>query len=174
MDLNDISRILIKVAGISIMVFVLVGIPTYISYYFSLRLADFSFMAFFFMSILPMLIPLSAGYLMWKFPGTIANKIVSSEKEKATTNSKTIEDIEIIAFSVLGLYLLFNATSDIAYNLSYFYQTKEAAGEGSLLIEPYSFIIATIVEIIFALILLFGSKTLVRMFRKLRYGGIEK
>lgn len=165
MDLNGISQVLIKVAGISIIIFTLVGVPTYISYYFSLNLDNDSVGTFLLISVLPMALPILVGFLLWKFPGTIANKIVPSDNQ---VNSRTTEEIEIIAFSVLGLYLLFNAVSDIAYHLSFYHKTKDIAGDGAILVEPYSFIIATVIEIIFALVLLFGSKYLVHFFRKIR------
>ena len=171
MDQHELSRILIKVAGISIIIYVLVGIPAYISYYFSLRLVEESVITFFLVSILPMLIPLTAGYLMWQFPSTIANKIIKTKEDYNPRDSRIGFEIQIIAFSVLGMYLLFNSFSDIVYHLSYYFQTKEASGEGNIMINTYSLIFATAAEILFACLLLFGGKYIVGLIRKIRYGN---
>lgn len=168
MDTHELSRILIKIAGISIIIFVLVGIPSYISYYYSLQLKEDSVVSFFLISILPMIIPLLAGYLMWQFPNTIANKIIKPDTEEKPTDSKLGLEIQTIAFSVLGIYLLFNAFSDVIYHLSYYYKTMKASGTGYMEISTYAFIVATCAEIIFASVLLFGGKGVAEFLRKIR------
>ena len=170
MDHHELARILIKIAGISIIIYVLVGLPAYISYYFSLRLKDDSILMFLLISILPMIIPLVAGYLMWQYPNTIANKIIKTKTDDNLSNSKLGYEIEVVAFSVLGMYLLFNAFGDFVYNFGYYLNYENVGVEGYTKIDIYALMFTISAEIIFACVLLFGGKNIVGILRKIRYG----
>jgi hypothetical protein len=53
------------------------------------------------------------GAVFWFFPGTISNKIVSANApEKALLQFR---EVQLIAITVLGLYLLAHALTEIAY-----------------------------------------------------------
>lgn len=165
---NDLTRLLIKISGAVIIIFVLISIPGYVAFYFSLRLEDDSFWLFFIYSIIPVIIPIGGGLLMLYFPGMIANKLINGSQSEVIAEHD-IEPIQSIAFGVLGLYLLFRVISDLTYNFSYLYLNQKAYGLSNISdIDTYARIIATAFELLFALYLLFGAKGLSKMINKFR------
>lgn len=169
MDYRQLSNLLIKIAGIVIIVFAVTAIPGHINsflYQGQETLAKFALWV-----ILPLIVPLIVGLLMWSFPRTITNRIFEKDLEASGSN-RVAEEIERIAVTILGLILLFFALSDLTFNFVYVYFTnKENMGViTSFRISPedWGHIIGTIVEIVFALIILLKAKGVVHFIRRLR------
>ena len=151
MNYKELTTLLIKIAGAVLIIYELFGIPTFVSYYFSLRLEEESTITFFLMSVLPLAIPLLAGVVMLLFPSALANSIVSTSTE-IKTNEEFTSSFQLVAFGVLGVYLLFNVISDFVYNFTYLYQIDGLANKDNpLIIDTYARIVATMVELIFVL-----------------------
>ena len=171
MNYKELTTLLIKIAGAVLIIYELFGIPTFVSYYFSLRLEEESVITFFLMSVLPLVIPLLAGVVMILFPATLANKIVRTSEE-IKTNEEFTSSFQLVAFGVLGFYLLFNVISDFVYNFTYLYQIDGLTNKDNpLIIDAYARIVATVAELIFALYLLFGTKSLVALLNRVRKLG---
>jgi hypothetical protein len=119
----------------------------------------------------PLIFPLIIGSVMWFFPGTINNKIMGHDSEPSL-NNKTLNELERIAVTVLGLILMFYALSDITFHLVYVVaQNIEASAKLNTFMvgaENWGLIIATVFEIIFALFLLIKTNGLLLLLRKLR------
>jgi len=108
---------------------------------------------------------------MLLFPSTLVNKLVSSSS-KIKTNEAFSSMLQVVAFGLLGLYLLFNVVSDFAYNFSYLYQIDGLTNDDNpLIIDTYARIVATVAELFFALYLLFGTNRLVAFLKKARELG---
>jgi hypothetical protein len=168
LNYNDLTRVLIKIAGAIIIAFAISGMPSYLSYYFSLRLPDESVWLFFSYTVLPMAVPLCLGVVMLYLPGTIANKIVSPS-ERGSPAVSDLEGLQVVAFGVLGLYLLFQVLSDFIFNFSVIFLNKQMHAVTNISdIETYSRIIATVAELFFALYLLLGAKRLSGLISSLR------
>jgi hypothetical protein len=169
MDYRDITNLLLKIAGAVIVAYAIIEVPAYVSYYFSLR--DGSLGAFVGMTIIPMLIPLILGFGLLLFPETVTNKLLKGG-EISTESSIDLEAVERIAFSVLGLYLLFRVVSDLFYHgTSMFALSRHVEDVIEAYANPYALLVAAVAELVFALYLLFGAGGLVRLLAKLRTVG---
>ncbi len=169
MDYRQLSNLLIKIAGIVIIVFAVTAIPGHINsflYQGQDTLAKFAVWV-----IIPLIFPIIVGLLMWSFPGTLTNRIFEKDIESSKSNGVS-EEVEQIAVTVLGLILLFFALSDLTFNLVYVYfsNRENMSVIMSFRISPenWGYIIGTIVEIIFSLIILLKAKGVVLLIRRLR------
>ena len=70
MKYEDLTILLIKLSGAFLIIYALVGLPNYVTHYFSLRLAEESVLTFFAISIFPFLVPFVAGVFLFRFPST--------------------------------------------------------------------------------------------------------
>jgi len=123
-----------------------------------------------------MLFPQHVSFLLlfffWYFPLTVATKLVNFRGAGGTEVSKaSAEQIQLIGFTVLGLYLMFYVVSDIVYWISILI----ISGRDSIIpieisADQKALMVATIIEFIFASYLLLGSKGIARLIRKFRYG----
>jgi hypothetical protein len=59
--------------------------------------------------VLTFLAPFLVGIVLWCFSETIANKMVFSSEKINKNNSLTAMEIQVIAFSILGLFFIGNA-----------------------------------------------------------------
>jgi len=124
----------------------------------------------FYIALMTSLIFLSV--ILWKFPLTVARGLVNF-RESSQTNDNLInkKSIEAAAYTVLGLYLLFGVLSDAVYwatMLLLSNRNPQLMFEFS--IDQKATIFTTVIEFIFVLFLIFGSRRLVELFNKLKYG----
>jgi hypothetical protein len=110
--------------------------------------------------------------VLWKFPLTVARNLVAfREPGNIEIESVSENQIQVVAFSVLGLYFLFYVVSDIVY---WFYlwlvsqRDPEIPMEFS--IDQKGQMVSTAIEFVFVLFLLLGSKRIAELLRKSRYG----
>ncbi|HAW51518.1 MAG TPA: hypothetical protein DCX54_04190 [Flavobacteriales bacterium] len=172
MDTKNFSNLLIKVAGIIIVIVSVKNIPYYIPFYQTLRLPLFVGTV-----IVPILLPVLIGVLMFTRPENITNKVVVGDCDNGTNgiSSETFLKFEQIALSVLGFYLLFQSISDLVFHTAAFVQAKanlsyDIPQSGNLLILNPEFI-ATIIEFIFAFWLIFKVEGIVAVVNKIRMAG---
>ena len=171
MNHKELTNLLIKVAGAVIIIYQLINLPTYFSNFFALGLVEESAKQFLFIAAVPFFIPLIVGLLLFFFPSTITNKLVSQSSEPIGNNEIT-HHLQMVAFGVLGMYLLFYVVSDFVYNLSSLYLVEKPMMEGSpYLTDTYARILSTIAELIFAMYLLLGNKSLSILLNKFRKLG---
>lgn len=172
MDTKNFSNLLIKIAGIIIVIVSITNIPYYIPYYQTLSLQ-----IFFGTVIIPVLLPVLIGIFMFTRPGIITNKVVIDESENINKiGNDTLLKLEQIVLSALGFYLLFQATSDIVFHTTSFMQAKSsityaqrATMSNSLIFTPD--FIASIGELLFALWLILQTKGIVFFINKIRTAG---
>lgn len=118
------------------------------------------------------LFPILAAVLLWFFPLTVATRLIPDIKAKETSTSLGAGDVEVVAFSVMGLWVLTTAIPDIFYWVTFVYRV-ESAGVGSPELSPENIgnIVATVVEFVIGFWLLFGSKGLLGIIRSARQAG---
>lgn len=110
--------------------------------------------------------------LLWLFPLTIAAKLIPSFEPKDRPEPLCVEGVQVVAFSVMGLWVLTTAIPDAFYWIVLAYRVKHADLESaSLSTEQVAYIFSTAVELIIGLWLLFGSQGLVGVIRRIRYAG---
>jgi len=169
MDYRQLSNLLIKISGVVIIVFVVTGIPGHInSFYYQGQetLAKFAVLVIF-----PLMFPFIIGLMMWFFPGTMTNKMLDKSIDSAPSKG-AFEEFERIAITVLGVTLLFFALSDLTFNLAFVYVTHmQNAGvitAFSISAQDWGHILGTLVEIMFALILLLKAKGVMLLLKRMR------
>jgi len=83
-------------------------------------------------------------------------------------------DLQIVAFSTLGIYLLFQILSDFSFHISYLYFSESIENGGTpFLIDTYAYIFSTLMELIFALYLLFGANSITKLIASIREIGYK-
>ncbi len=109
---------------------------------------------------------------LWVFPLTVSRKLVEfKEPGKVDVTSASANQIQVVGFTILGFYLLFNVISDVVYYLSLVFIS---ARNTELMIkftpEQKSAIFATAIEFLFVLFLLVRTEGVAYVLRLLRYG----
>jgi hypothetical protein len=119
------------------------------------------------------LFPILASLLLWYFPLAVASKIIPDIKTEKASTPLDAGGIEVVAFSVMGLWVLTTAVPDIFYWIVFAYRTKSADfGNPELSPESVGYIVATVVELVIGFWLLFGSKGILGIIRRIRYAGM--
>ena len=120
---------------------------------------------------LMLLLVLIAIYL-WFFPLTVTNKLLSFQKHSHSEKQPiNYEQFQFVAFTLLGIYLLFNVVSDVIYWATIlFISFRDSNIPIELSLDQKGQIIATVIELIFVLFLLLGTNGIIRLLHKLRYG----
>lgn len=109
---------------------------------------------------------------LWHFPLTIAKRFVSfKDSGENCVTSATAEQLQIVGFTTLGIYLLFHVLSDVVYWLSILViSNRNKSIPSEISTDQLSNMIATGIELIFVLFLLLGANGITQLLHKLRYG----
>lgn len=106
---------------------------------------------------------------LWFFPLTLARKLLPVGREPKEALGAPAQEVEVIAFTVLGLWLLAKAISDASYWLILAWQMQRAPYEDmTWSAENIASVATTVVELAIALGLLLGTRGLQRMLHRLR------
>lgn len=108
---------------------------------------------------------------LWYFPLTVSGRLMTFKGDgiKEVT-SASAKEIQAVGFTILGMYLLFNVISDIVYWLTiWFIGNRNSNIDITPTADQISSIIATGVELVFAVALLLGASGITRVINKLRY-----
>lgn len=167
MKLEHIVGLAVRLFSIALAIYALRNGITLVPYF---QEQDWQLASYSYLALMACLL-LIALYL-WFFPLTIAKRLVSfKEPGQADVGSATAEEVEVIGFTILGLYLLFNVLSDLVYWGSiWFISSRNRDIPIELSLDQVSLMVATGVELIFVLFLLLGSKGISRLLRRFRYG----
>ena len=109
---------------------------------------------------------------LWYFPLTVSRRLVAfREPGEADIGSATSDELQIIGFTILGIYLLFYVLSDVIYwGFIWFISNRNQGVPIELSLEQVASMLSTAIELVFVLFLILGAKGIVRLIRKLRYG----
>lgn len=111
----------------------------------------------------------SAG-LLWRFAKTLAEMITQVEPAaNGLPAPLDARELEVALLLVLGCYLLFGVLSDLAYwlGMGFLYQ-RDAGHSLALRAEDRAAIFATVVELLFAIVLILRARGVVGLVRRLR------
>jgi hypothetical protein len=165
MDTRTVSTILLKVTGLVLLVVSISQLPSYFP--LTGRGYDFS-IGEVLATAAAALVPLAlVGLALWFFPGTVANKIVSTTSaESATADSRPIE---LVALTVLGVYLvadgLIGAARDVAIVIVV---NRQDASSSLLPASIVAHIVATAVQLLIGIGLCIGANGVLRVIERLR------
>ena len=166
--MENFSKMIIKLSGILILIFSIINIPTYISWYISY--ANKSAAVLMFSCIFPISIPIIIGLLLFSKYEKITNLIVFQEYK---TDNLFFSKIERILITVLGIYLFFSGISDLSMNIASFLQGSVHGDNiyNKSLISAFvksPSVIATIIEIIFSIFLIVKTEKIMNFIEKIR------
>ena len=112
-----------------------------------------------------------AALLLWKFPNSWAKWIVpyGIEGQKTSWNSRTLV---ATGSTLLGMYFLYYAGSDLLYWAMVWNYNREVDGMAiELTAEQRANFVVTVVELLVAILLVVGAKSVSNAVHFLRYGG---
>ncbi len=114
---------------------------------------------------------LVAVVILWKFPSLIAKRLSPISNSAETTNWNG-EVLIAVGSALLGIYFLFYVISDFVYWLYIWLYSKDYTGHVvDLSVDQAASIVATFVELGFAMFLIVGSGVVSRFVRIVRYGN---
>lgn len=110
--------------------------------------------------------------LLWSFPLIVARRLIPFD---SLADSKGREPkakaLEAVAYTVLGLYLLFHVISDSIYwGTIVLIANRNPDLSIEITLEQKAAMVSTAVEFLFVIFLIFGSRRLLEWFHRLRYG----
>ena len=151
MKILDFTALAIKIAAIVLFVLVLSSIPEYTQSFITAEKRNYSVSSLYFIS--PLVIIGIACVMLFLFPYKISNKFIVTPETKSNTNITNA--YQIIGIRLLGLLLLFWSVSDIVFHLFNYLMLRNMADVSfSVSAYNYPYIIATGIEILFAIVLL--------------------
>ena len=122
--------------------------------------------------LLACFIALLIAIYCWVFPNVVARKLISAEShDEVKMTAITAEELQIVAFTTLGLFLLYDVLAEITYWSLRYYRASlvdnpyQGMNERSNFPEMLAFII---VKVVFVITLLFGRKGITKLLLKIR------
>jgi len=126
------------------------------------------------MFVLFCILMLTITVFMWFFPFSVSKKLSTFPAEFVEEQAWTSDEVYGVGFVLIGILLLFFAFSDAVYwvyHVIWFYD--QGGSSQGLGLEAKSAIFATLMELVFAIGLILGSKGLTKLIYRIRYGGLD-
>jgi len=108
---------------------------------------------------------------LWFFPLFISRKLLPSDEVKEGESIASVKDIDVIAFSILGLWVLASAVPDMVYWILMWMTVLSKSSGDAMLTEQVINTTVTVLEIIIGVWLLVGARGLRGLLRRMRYAG---
>lgn len=169
MDYKDLTALLIKLIGAVLIFWSVAWLPSVISSAFQVKL--FWEYALFFVA--PAIVPLLLAVLLFTFPASIANKLVDGSKLESPQTF--MRELELLALRLIGVFYLFRAGVDLVHHIAKVGLTARIYEASGSLPPPTAWtpdlaanVVATIVELCFALWLTLGGKGIVSAIHRIR------
>jgi hypothetical protein len=168
-DYHSVARLLLKLFGVALILYAFTITPQYLMP-MAANLDGVEFGYRYYVAVLmPLTVPLILGVFLWLFPSAVANTVipVSARPQK---NEWALQ-IERIAISAIGIYVLFGAISDLVYHLATLVARNVSAGPAP---NFGALMIATVAETGIALYLVFRSQGIANLLRRFREVGVPR
>lgn len=124
-----------------------------------------SLIAFWLVAILPFLI----AFVLWKFPSTIAGRLLPPSTTGTPVSNITIEHAQSAALTVVGVGILAIRLPDLIFWVVYLIQlSNQDSTAEPVPADTMALIITTVVEIILGLWLTLGAQGLIGMLQRIR------
>ncbi len=163
MNLRDLLALSMKTAGLVLIVLLVADLPEYLKGY--LALEKMTGETGLWIYALPLLLPLLLAVLFITFPYSLSDRLICSKEDLSELN---LERFEIMAMRLLGLVLLYLGVSDLAFHLSNFMLMRSDIGqEFGASAYNYPYLLATLVELVFALLLLMRARGIQALLHRL-------
>jgi hypothetical protein len=163
-DYSSIVRLAVKLFGMALVAYGAITLSSYLPSVFAERnwreKESIVWVAYF----LPLAVPILFGLLLWFFPATVANTVIRSKLPAKTGKNDFARDLEQIGVSLLGLFLLYQALSDIIYHVTF----RALIGRVRVPDDFLALMAATTVEFVLALIFVFKARGVVNLMQRMR------
>jgi len=169
--MKHLSTVLLRISGLAFVAFALINIAGYSPFLISGNQYSTEDVISIFLS--NAFFPLLFAYILLCHTGFIQKSL----KLQGDLNISKPDELERIALSTLGMFLVFYAISDLSYYFAELWKLRELQAAGMIINETdimllspekHGLIMATLIELIFALYLVVGSKGLVTLLQRLR------
>jgi hypothetical protein len=164
-----------QIVGIAVRlfaIFLLIYTVRYLSDYIHVLMGESYFKGNITPLIILTILPFIVVILLWFFPLKVAAKLIPKINSAEQPVNLGNNEIEHIALSILGIWVLASAIPDVFYWSIFIYMIKSSGMVvGALRPENVGNIVAIIIEIIIGIWLLVGSKGIIGIIRRLRYAG---
>ncbi|HZZ91012.1 MAG TPA: hypothetical protein VFE23_00515 [Usitatibacter sp.] len=165
MDMRGISAVLLKITGLVMVVMCIAQVPSYFS--LMTREGGWSFWQITgtaAMTLGPLTV---AGLVLWFFPGTVANKIVSVGD--AAQGSFDWRPLELIALTILGLYLIARGVVNLTFDVVVMALMLDQSPDfSSLPLSTIARMVAAGAELAIGFILCIRRRGVIRILERLR------
>ena len=157
--MKEITSLVVRIAGLILIVYTLSNVPMYyLSYISQLENSAIAYS-------LPLLVPLIAGVILFKFPGLFSDAFIKIEAENINKPETTA--YLYLGLVLIGFILLFYALSDIVFHISnYLLLISFTDIEPTILNYDYPSLIATFIELIFSIALITKPKPIIKFVKK--------
>lgn len=157
--MKEITSLGVRLAGLILIIYTLSNVPMYyLSYISQLENSAIAYS-------LPLLIPLIAGVILFKFPSSFSDTFIKIET-KDLNKPETTEYL-YLGLVLVGVFLLFYALSDIVFHISNYLLLKNfTVIEPTMLNFDYPGLIATFIELIFSIALITKTKPIIKFVKK--------
>jgi len=168
MDIKDISAVLLKTSGLVMLAFAAFEIPSY----FLPRASDYeiSVLTAVVQAAAMLSLPIVLGLLLWFFPATVTNKMVSGPKLSGEHFGAS--DFERVALTVVGAWLVAYGIADLIYTVSSMVVVQRLYAEESAPLGRYiPSVITNLAKVALGLGLALGAKGITRVISRIRGEG---
>lgn len=170
-DYRSIVRLILKLTGIVLMVYGVVLLASWLPTAL-LFISDSEPPFQDIVMLSSPLIVVIVGLILWLYPAPVTNTLLQKGTAEDDANQTWPAKLERIGISLLGLWLLYRAISDLIYRLMVYRARQDSPLYPSGYSEFPAYMTATLAELVFALFLIFGARGISRLLHKLRYGGL--
>src|SRR5438552_6077013 len=154
MDTKDLTAVSLKVTGLVILAYSVFQLPRY--FIPTAGSISSSFTGSLLEAAAALALPAIVGLLLWLFPATVTNKIVSGHKLSEATFG--VPQLERVALSVLGIWLVASGLGDIIYNLSAVFFIQREYPTEQLPPRVYVGAIASAAKVVIGVAIALGAK----------------
>jgi len=125
-------------------------------------------------SVVPVLLLLSVGIILWARADRIAGFMINEEKQEGTESRLSGRELEVIGFSLIGLFVIVEGIPNLAMViLNYLLVGKVQFMNQGMTVHTKVALGVAILKIIIGVVLLFGSRGLVGIIRTARQAGVQ-
>ncbi len=169
MDTKDVSAILLKTVGLVMLAYAIFELPLYFPPRSNPN-EEYSVFGALAQAGLALTLPVVLGLLLWFFPATVTNRIVSGEKLSAERFGS--RELERVALTVVGAWLVAYGVADLIYAIStiVIYQ-REYSDQAPPLIRYFPGVITCAAKILLGVGLAVGAKGIARAIARARGEG---
>ena len=167
MDLKDISAVLLKTVGLVMLAFALFEIPSYLPPRVSLT--EYSLLSATVDAAAILTLPIILGLLLWFFPGTVVNKIVSGEKLSGERFG--VREFERVALTIFGAWLIAYGIADLIYIVSSMVVLQKVYEQSPAIARHMPGLITSIAKVALGFGLALGAKGITGVVQRIRGEG---